>query len=176
MAVLKFRIYYEEDESTYRDVVVKHVQNFTDLHQIILKAYAFDNKHSATFYRSNDNWQRGREITLEKYDKSYKTEPLLMSETMIGSEIHAPNQKFIYVYDFQKNWTFMCELINVIKEEDKKITYPSVTRTEGIAPAQYGTQELLKNKMVDTEEHYDLEKDAEGFGEEFEEGNENIEE
>ena len=163
MAVLKFRIYYEEDESTYRDIVIKHTQTFFDFHQIILKAYTFDNKYAATFYRSNDQWQKGREISLEKYDKSYKTEPLIMAETLIGSEIKDPNQKFIYVYDFKKNWTFLCEFINVHKEEYKKAIYPNIARTEGIAPPQYGTQELLEKKIIDTEEHYDLEKDAEGF-------------
>jgi hypothetical protein len=40
---------------------------FFDLHLSILKAFEFDNKHGATFYRSNDNWQRGREISLEVY-------------------------------------------------------------------------------------------------------------
>ena len=72
MAVLKFRVYWEEDESTYRDVVIRHTQTFLDFHQAILKSYEFDNKHKATFYRSNDSWQMGREITLEKYDKDYK--------------------------------------------------------------------------------------------------------
>ena len=75
MAILKFRIYFEEDDSIYRDVVVRHTQSFLQLHQVILKAYEFDSKHQATFYRSNDNWQRGREISLEKYDKAYKAEP-----------------------------------------------------------------------------------------------------
>src|SRR5919112_6331048 len=123
MAVLKFRAYYEEDESVYRDIVIKHTQTFADLHNAILKAYEFDNKHQATFYRSNDNWQRGREITLQKYDKVYKAEPLIMAETPIGSEIKAPNQKFIYTYDFLKGWTFLVELINVSKEETPKTTY-----------------------------------------------------
>lgn len=169
MAVLKFRIYVEEDESTYRDIVIKHTQTFFDFHQIILKGYAFDNKYAATFYRSNDQWQRGREISLEKYEKVYKVEPLLMAETSMGSQIQVPNQKFIYTYDFQKNWTFLCELIQVTKEEEKKTVYPSVARAEGIAPPQYGTQELLEKKnILETEEHYDLETDAEGFGEEGE--------
>ncbi len=106
MAVLRFRAYYEEDDSVYRDIVIKHKQTFADLHNAILKAYEFDNKHQATFYRSNDNWQRGREITLEKYEKPYKAEPMIMSETTIGSEIKDPNQKFIYTYDFNKGWAF----------------------------------------------------------------------
>jgi len=166
MAVLKFRIYFEEDESVYRDVVIKHTQHFNELHGAILKAFEFDNKHQATFFRSNDHWQRGREISLEKYNKDYKAEPLLMADTTIGSEIRDTNQKFIYVYDFTKNWTFLVELINVSKEENNKITYPSVSRVEGIGPQQYGTKSLLGDKFVDIEEKYDLTKGTEGFGEE----------
>jgi hypothetical protein len=166
MAVLKFRAYYEDDDSIYRDIVIKHTQTFADLHGAILKAYEFDNKHQATFYRSNDNWQRGREISLEKYDKQYKAEPLMMTETTIGSEIKDPNQKFIYTYDFVKGWTFLIELINVSKEESSKVAYPSTARVEGIAPPQYGTKSLLGDKFVDIEEKYDLSAAAEGFGRE----------
>ena len=169
MAVLKFRIYFEEDDSVYRDVVIKHTQTFLHLHQVILKAFEFDNKHQATFYRSNDNWQRGREITFEKYDKSYKAPPLLMADTPVGTEIKDPNQKFIYHYDFQRNWSFMVELINVSKEENSKIDYPAVIKSEGIAPSQYGTKGLVGDKLAEVEEKYDLSKGAEGFGVEGEE-------
>jgi hypothetical protein len=165
MAILKFRVYLEEDESVYRDVVIRHTQSFRDLHDTILKSYEFDNKHKATFFRSNDHWQRGREISLEQYEKEYKAPPLIMSETTIGSEIRDPNQRFIYLYDFNKNWTFLVELINVSKEENPKITYPATARTEGIAPSQYGTKGLLGEKFADIEEKYDLTKAADGFGE-----------
>ena len=168
MAILKFRVYFEEDESIYRDIVIRHTQTFQDLHDAILKSYEFDNKHKATFFRSNDHWQQGREISLEKYDKQYKAPPLIMNETTIGSEIRDPNQKFIYLYDFNKNWSFLVELINVSKEENPKISYPSMVRTEGIGPSQYGTKGLLGSKFVDIEEKYDLTQVTEGFGEEGE--------
>ena len=168
MAILRFRVYLEEDDSVYRDVAIRHTQTFLQLHEIILKAYEFDKKHQATFYRSNDNWQRGKEITLEKYNKQYRVEPLLMESTMIGSEIFDPNQKFIYVYDFVKNWTFQLELINVSKDENPKLTYPAVVRTEGIGPSQYGTKGLVGDKLTEVEEKYDLGKNVEGYGEEGE--------
>src|SRR5205085_6713237 len=105
-----------------------------------------------------------------KYDKEYKAEPLIMSDTTIGSEIKNPNQRFVYVYDFNKNWSFLMELINVSKEENSKITYPSMVRTEGIAPSQYGTKGLLGPKFADIEEKYDLTQVGEGFGEKDEDG------
>ena len=156
MAILKFRVYWEDDDSVYRDVAIKHLQSFFELHKMILKCFEFDNKHNATFFRSNDKWQRGKEITLEKYEKKYEVEPLLMNHVTIGSEIRDPNQKFIYVYDFHKNWTFMVELINVNKEEDNKLSFPSCTRSEGIGPSQYGTKGLINEKLAEIEEKYDL--------------------
>ena len=152
MAILKFRIYFEEDDSVYRDIAVKHTQSFVELHTIILKAYEFDSKHAATFFRSNDHWQRGREISLQQYDKPYIVNPLLMAETTIGSEIKDPNQKFVYIYDFVRNWTFLVELINVSKEENPKLDYPVIIKSEGIGPSQYGTKGLVGDKLAEMEE------------------------
>ncbi len=170
MAVLKFRVYWEEDDAIYRDVLVKHTQNFQDLHTIILKAFEFDQKHDATFYRSNDTWQRGREISKEVYDRAYKVPPLLMAETAISTEIIDTNQHFIYEYDFIKSWSFLIALIQVIKnaDADMNLEYPLVSRIEGVGPMQYGTKGLLGEKFADIEEKYDLNEGADGFGEEGE--------
>jgi hypothetical protein len=170
MAIFKFRVYYEEDESIYRDIVIRPSQTFFDFHEAILKAYDFDNKHQATFYRSNDNWQHGREISLEIYNIEHKAPPLLMKETSIASEIKNTNQRFTYTYDFHKFWNFLVELINVSKDEDPKIIYPAMVRSEGIGPKQYGTKGLLGEKFADIEEKYDLTKGADGFGEKDEQG------
>jgi hypothetical protein len=170
MAILKFRAYLEEDDSVYRDIAIRHTQHFDELRLAILKSFEFDTKHQSTFYRSNDSWLKGREITLELYEKEYKAAPLMMSETSIGSEIHDPSQKFVFVYDFTRLWSFLIELINVSKEENPKLTYPCTIRSEGIAPSQYGTKSLLGDRFMDVEEKYDLTAGIDGFGEEGEEG------
>lgn len=170
MAILKFRVYWEEDDAIYRDILVKHTQNFNDLHLIILKAFDFDQKHQATFYRSNDTWKRGREITKELYERNYQVPPLLMTQTIIGSEIIDTNQHFIYEYDFVKSWSFLIELIQVIKnaDADMNVEYPLISRIEGVGPMQYGTKGLLDEKFADIEEKYDLNEASDGFGEEGE--------
>lgn len=172
MPVLKFRVYWEEDESVYRDIAIKPNQTFLQFHQSILQAFEFDSKHKATFFRSNDNWQRGREIILEKDTAPRKAEPLLMVETPIAAAVKDPNQKFIYLYDFAKSWTFLVELIGISKDENAKITYPYCVRKEGLAPSQYGTKGLIGDKLVEMEEKYDLNKEGmseDGFSEEGEE-------
>ena len=66
----------------------------------------------------------------------------------------------------------MVELIQVDKEENKKLTYPCCIRTEGISPSQYGTKGLVDKRLAEMEEKYDLQPDAlkEGYGHEGEEG------
>ena len=150
--------------------MVKHTQHFFDLHQIILKAFEFDEKHDATFFRSNEKWQRGREISKAVYEKNYVVPPLMMDEVAIGSEILDTNQQFVYVYDFAKSWTFLIQLIQVIKnaDADMELTYPMVSRIEGVGPMQYGTKGILGPNFTDIEEKYDLTEAQDGFGEEGE--------
>lgn len=101
-----------------------------------------------------------------------------MSEVNIGSQIADPNQKFIYEYDFVKNWRYMIELIHVEKEVDKKMEYPCCIRTEGLGPSQYGTKGLIDSRLAEMEEKYDLHPEAmnDGFGEEGDGESESTEE
>jgi len=174
MAILKFRVYWEEDEGVYRDILIRHKQSFQDLHTAILKGYSFDTKFAATFFKSNDQWQEGREITLEQYDKSYKVDPLIMGETLLGSQITDPNQKFIYLYDFDKQWRFLVELIQIDKEESPLYEYPHILRSEGLGPIQYNTKATIDARLTEMEEKFNFDADAllEGFSEEGEESSE----
>jgi hypothetical protein len=89
----------------------------------------------------------------------------------IGSEILNTNQQFVYLYDFAKSWTFLIQLIQVIKnaDADMELNYPLVSRVEGVGPMQYGTKGLLGPNFTDIEEKYDLTEAQDGFGEEGEE-------
>jgi hypothetical protein len=91
---------------------------------------------------------------------------------LIGSEILNTNQQFVYLYDFAKSWTFLIQLIQVIKnaDADMELNYPLVSRIEGVGPMQYGTKGLLGPNFTDIEEKYDLTEAQDGFGEEGEEG------
>lgn len=172
MALLRFRIYWEDDDQIYRDIEIKSGQTFLDLHKGILKAYEFDGKHAASFFESNERWQMGREISSEVLVNKKDAPALSMTKTPITALVAKPDQKFVYTYDPVKKWTFLVELIGVNKDEDPKKEYPLLVRKEGVAPAQYGIKGISGDKMMEMEEKYDLgaEEMAEGFGSEGEEG------
>lgn len=177
MAILRFRIYWEDDDQIYRDIEIQGNQTFLDLHKAIQASYEFDGKHPASFYESNDKWAREREISSEVLVNKKDAPALSMLKTPVSALVAKPDQKFVYVYDPAKNWTFLVELIGVNKDETPRRTYPFVLRKEGIAPAQYGIKGVNPDKIMEIEEKYDLgaEEMAEGFGNEGEEGSESTE-
>ncbi|RYD55127.1 MAG: hypothetical protein EOP56_17305 [Sphingobacteriales bacterium] len=172
MPLLRFRVYWEEDDQIYRDIELLAGQTFNDFHQVIAKGYEFDGKHAASFFESNDRWTRGREISSEVMVNKKDAPALSMIKTPVSALVAKPDQKFVYEYDPVKKWTFLVELIGVSKEEDPKRTYPFVLRKEGVAPAQYGIKGVSPDKLMEVEEKYDLGADemAEGFGSEGEDG------
>jgi hypothetical protein len=172
MPVLRFRIYWEDDDQTYRDIEVRTGQTFLEFHHAINKAFEFDGKHPASFFESNDRWQRGREINSEVLVNKKDAPALSMMRTPVSALVNTPDHKFVYEYDPVKKWSFLVELIGINKDEDPKRTYPYMVRKEGIAPTQYGIKGVNPDKMVEMEEKYDLGADemAEGFGNEGEDG------
>ncbi len=174
MAILRFRIYWEDDDLTYRDIEIQGHQTFMDFHKCIMQAFEFDGKHPASFYESNDKWARGRELNSEVLVNKKDAPALSMIKTPVSALVTSPTQKFVYVYDPVKKWTFLVELLSVSKEETYRRVYPFVLRKEGVAPAQYGIKGVAPGKLMEIEEKYDLGADemAEGFGNEGEDGTE----
>ncbi len=168
MPLLKFRIYWEEDDNIYRDIVLQTGQSFHIFHESILKSFEFDNKHSASFFESNDKWQRAREISSEVLVNKKDAPALSMIKTPVSALVDNPDKKFIYTYDPVKKWTFLVELIGVEKDEDNKKEYPLCVKKEGVAPAQTGVKGLANERLLEIEEKYDLTSEdmAEGFGNE----------
>ena len=164
MSVFKFRVVLEQDDTIFRDIEIKPTQTFADFHYAIIKAFAFDGKHEASFFTTNDNWVIGSEIALNK-----KPNAQSMSKILMASLIDDPHQKFIYTYDYDVEWNFLIELMS-LEEEKKKITYPQIVKSEGVAPKQYGAQPIADKEVdgYDIEEKYD-EHDSDEMGEEGDE-------
>ena len=47
MAILRFRVFWEDDDQTYRDIELLAGQTFMDFHQAIVKAFEFDGQQTS---------------------------------------------------------------------------------------------------------------------------------
>lgn len=154
MAVYRFRVSLEDNSDIYRDIEIKSVQSFEDLHNSIQEAFKFDKKHTASFFVSDDYWRKGQEITLREEDLNLDAEEirkkvspkLLMSANKIAKHIDAPRQKFLYVFDPNVKWAFTVELIKILPD-DPKVNYPACVKTVGNAPKQYKQTKIIQDEL-----------------------------
>ena len=139
--VYRFRVTYEDHEDVYRDIEIRSSQSFLEFHSAIQQAIGFDNSKDATFYMSDDYWRKEDEISVENTsdDKTRKSKPKRddgQKKKTIADHIDNPHQRFVYVFDPEKEWTFLIELLKIVPG-DNITPYPQCIKTVGTSPKQY---------------------------------------
>jgi hypothetical protein len=137
MATYRFRVTFEDYDDVTRDIEIRSTQTFEELHYAIQNAIGFDASKQTSFYLSDDNWKKGKEITTRdlKNDENEKASPVRNSR--LCDLIIDPHQKIYYLFDPAAVWTFRVELVKINREEDINATYPRVVKSAGEAPKQY---------------------------------------
>jgi len=171
MPGLKFRILLDSksSEEVFRDLHISAEDNFESFYKAILSAYDFSGDQMASFYMSNDSWDKGHEISL--FDMSYgedieQIQPGVMKSSTIGDFIQDENQKIILVHDFLKMWIFLIELQESTSETP---AIPKTILSIGEAPSEDSKSSDDDSLQFETESETEEDEDEFGFGE-FEEG------
>ena len=112
--VFKLRIVADTEEDIFADVLVDTSYHFLSLHRYILDLFKLDKLEMASFYLSNDEWDKGEEITL--FDMSSEEDefsPLSMESTSIF-QIYEKTNKILYVHDFLNMNIFYVEILDLL--------------------------------------------------------------
>jgi len=160
MAVYRFKVYFEDDESIVREIDIKSTQTFEDFHSIIQTSIGFDNAHPASFFVSGETWRRGKEIILLHKEHSNGLKGTWMHETKIAAFVEDPHQKFIYEFDPDGgNWILQAELMKIIP--DASVTYPRINKGSGDSPPQYKITSPAEIPPVEEEDEVAVVDDSE---------------
>lgn len=129
--IFKFRVIIDTEEDVFRDIEIETDASFEEFHRAILDAFDFEEGEMASFYMSNESWEKGLEIPLMDMDQT----SLSMKSTKLSDMVGKPSDKVLYVYDFMRMWIFYIELVEVKKDVPSTI-YPRVALVYGDAPSQ----------------------------------------
>lgn len=154
MATYRFRVTFEDHDDISRDIEIRSTQNFDDLHNAIHSSIGFDGDKPSSFYMSDDNWKKGKEITSKQISEN-DTSKISMKNARLCDYIADPHQKIYYIFDFGSHWTFRIELIKINREEDQHAKYPRCVKSVNDAPKQYNT--LTIGAVAESEEINTLE-------------------
>ena len=138
MPGLKFRVLLDSDknEEVFRDIIISNEADFETFYHAIMSAFGFQGDEMASFYVSNDSWDKGHELSLldMSYDDDAIDEPAsVMKQARIQDFLSEPDQRFILVYDFMRMWIFLIELIGYEKEGPET---PLMLLAVGMAPPE----------------------------------------
>jgi Plasmid pRiA4b ORF-3-like protein len=146
--IFKFRVIIDTEADVFRDIEIETDASFEDLHRSILDSFDFEEGEMASFYMSNEQWEKGLEIAL--MDMGEKN-GLNMKNTKLSEMLSQPADKILYVYDFMRMWIFYVELMEIKKDKPSTI-YPRVALAFGDAPAQDSKELDLFGDEFDQEE------------------------
>lgn len=126
--ILRIRTILDVQNDVLRDIEIDETSLLKDLHVSITKSYGFEGKEMASFFKTNETWDQGDEMSLIDLGvgKDYSNESL---NKLFNSE----NNRLLYVYDFLALWTFFIEVMEV-SENDKNIKYPNLVFSQGEVP------------------------------------------
>ncbi|MDR2122907.1 MAG: plasmid pRiA4b ORF-3 family protein [Flavobacteriaceae bacterium] len=129
--IFKIRVILETEDNVFRDIEIKDMQTLWNLHEGIKSAFSLEGDELASFYKSDNNWTQGKEISLE--DMSENGDAETMSDVYIKEAFTKVGDKMLFVYDFMKMWSFYVELLEII---DKKAigNYPLTVYRFGKMP------------------------------------------
>lgn len=195
MKVYKFRVQFDDQEDFLRDIEILPGQTFEDFHKVLLSSIGLSGEELASFYTSNSNWRKQKEITLldmnmesessSEEDDESQSKPVLyvMSDSKLKDFIEDPHQRLIYEYDFLDTKVFFIELVKIIATNDPESAFPRCVKSTGQLPKKKpalvpgSSEEEEDGTFVEEEEDEDsLLGDSQDFGSDYGEINEGFEE
>ena len=167
MPGLKFRILLDtkNNEEIFHDILIADGEDFETFFQTIIQSFEFKGDQMASFYVSNETWDKGEEISLLDLSEGEESQVQIMKDTKVKDHLLDRDQKFILVYDFLKMWIFLIELIGVQEETPDA---PQLVLSVGTNPKE-DSKELSDDFQMISESMDDMEEDDFGFND-FEDG------
>lgn len=129
---VKARIVLDYEQDVFRDILLPLNATFEDFHKEVLTSFKFPNNQMASFYLSNENWDKGDEIPLFDMNEEFGPKALsTMSDVKLFEKITEPGARLVYVYDFFLMWCFFVEIIEILETPE---TLPKLVTEFGVAP------------------------------------------
>ena len=133
--ICKFRILSDEHADFARELIVESDQTFLEFHNCIQENLGFDPMQLASFYLTNNAWEKSLQITLMDMMDEEGDHKLIMEDTKVGEHLKEVGQRMLYVFDFFSERSFFIELTEILKVSTST-SLPKVVYEAGDPPAQ----------------------------------------
>ena len=131
--IFNFRLVSDEVDNFRREINIDADATFLDLRNSICDAVGYDKNQMCSFFLCDDNWEKGREITLEDMGSDSDEEIYLMDETILSDYVD-DGKRLIFVFDYMTDRCFFIEMKKSIP--GKNLKDPVCVDSMGTPPPQ----------------------------------------
>lgn len=125
-----------DDTAFLRDFEVDADQTFLSFHNIIQKNLGFDPTQLASFFLTDEHWNKGLEITLIDMQNEGGPAAIPMESVKIGELIKDRKERLLYVFDIFADRGLFIELLDMF-DPIKNVNYPICSAAVGEPPVQF---------------------------------------
>lgn len=118
------------DNDTLSKIQLSAHDTLQDLHNLIQKAFQFDNDHMYSFFMDGEPWSKN------EFKSPFGNGGPNAKEAKIGELELIEKQNFLYIFDYANAWKFNIEVIK-IENEDNKEFKSKIIEIKGKPPQQY---------------------------------------
>jgi len=146
--IYKFRVFSDINEKFLRCIEIDEEDTFLSLHEAVRTSVNFNKMEMASFYLSNDLWDRLTQITLMDVQDGEADDIFTMEQTSLNEFLSEEGENLVYVYDFISDRVFYL-VLSEIKNRNASLKYPLCSQTIGDPPVQtIGEKRILKGVVA----------------------------
>ena len=124
---LNIRVVADTQEDIFIDFNISKECSFKKIHDFLIEKFNLDGLELSSFYYSNDNWDKGEEITLMNMNFENENNFKFMDIVFLKDVIKEGYFKFLFVNDFLNMNIFYLE---ILKESEIEIEHSIVVLHE----------------------------------------------
>ncbi|MFT5337166.1 MAG: hypothetical protein ACI9YL_001168 [Luteibaculaceae bacterium] len=129
MPLITLQVLIDHEEDVFRRISIDTSNTLEELHLAILHAFNFNGDQMASFFQSDENWEKGEEFALMAMDEKTNS----MADTTVESLSLTKGSRMLYVYDFLRMWCFYIEVLDLKKGSQE---FPITEYSFGVAPKE----------------------------------------
>ena len=117
---LDIRIVADTQEDIFADLRIHRENNFLTIHDFLVENFRLNKLEMSSFFYSNDDWDKGEEITLMNMNIGDDQTVKFMESITINEVFKEKKFKFLYVNDFLNMNIFYVEILKESDLEDNE--------------------------------------------------------
>ncbi len=161
--IYKFRIISGEADDFLREIAISGDKTFLEFHHVIQTNLNYDESHLASFFITDTEWHKEKEITLLDMSVDSSEEIFVMESSIIEDNIQSNKQRLLYVFDLFNERALFIEVYSI---DEGSSSDPILLNSKGNAPVQLVDDFQMDDLNDDFDEMDSYFEAEEGFDEE----------